>query len=390
MLTLSLNDAQYALSKVHGFESMKQGIEGVKKIFLRHQCIQSDPIDVAGRNADLTLQSRVLDYTEDHLNTLLYTRRDVFEYYCKAFSIQPMEKYPVFHWLRKQLQEKYAPFFKEYKNEIAEILKMMEEAPLSSLDLKNLEKTPRNTIPLSRAILGRLWACGKTAIHHREGSLKYYGLIEDIIPGEYLTQEPDDEECIKGIASIITRASRLISPSKAAEQWRFIGNAKKVRQVLDTLEKEGVLFSLKLSNHKWNLYALTEDKHLWEDPQPPEADYVRFLAPLDPLLWNRALFKTVCGLEYFWEAYRKPENRVYGYYCLPVLFNGNAVGLIEPFLRKKEKVLEIRRFYMLNVGIDRERFMVALEAELRRFSGNLRAEALEVTNGGSWLKNIHL
>jgi uncharacterized protein YcaQ len=98
VLTISLNDARYTLSKIHGFESLEHGIKGVRKIFLKYQCIQSDPIDVAGKNADLTLQSRVLDYKEEYLNDILYKGRDVFEYYCKAFSIQPMEKYPIFHW----------------------------------------------------------------------------------------------------------------------------------------------------------------------------------------------------------------------------------------------------------------------------------------------------
>lgn len=91
MLTLSPSDARYVLSKIHEFESLELGLEDTKRIVHKHQCIQSDPIDVAGRNADLTLQSRVSNYKEGYLYDILYNSRHAFEYYCKAFSIQPME-----------------------------------------------------------------------------------------------------------------------------------------------------------------------------------------------------------------------------------------------------------------------------------------------------------
>lgn len=390
MHILSRDDARNALFETHGFSTLKQGINGSLEVLRKHQCIQSDPIEVAGRNADLTIQSRVADYRQGYLYTLLYENRHFFEYFCKMLSILPIEKYPFFNWLRKRLQKKHAPFFEEHRKDTAIILKMLEEGPVSSRDIKGWKKVEWwGKTALSRVILERLWSCGKVMIHHREGSVKYYALTDDLVPETYFYGAPD-EECINEMVRIIVSASRIVSPSRAPEQWYAIGKTKEVKELLRTLEKEGDIFSFNLEGFKGELFAPAEDRTIWEDPVPPESDYVRFLAPLDPLNWNRALFNAVYNMEYSWEVFRKQEDRIYGYYCLPVLFNGNAVGLIEPYFRKKDKILEIRSFRILNVDIDQKKFKKTLKTELQRFSSNLGAIGLEVKNGASWLENNDL
>jgi hypothetical protein len=93
-------------------------------------------------------------------------------------------------------------------------------------------------------------------------------------------------------------------------------------------------------------------------------------------------------MEYSWEVYKKVKDRKYGYYCLPILFHGDAVGLIEPFYRKKERTLEIRAFHLLDTTVDKARFRSALTDELLRFSSNLSAECLDVKSENRWLRTI--
>ena len=386
MLSVSRADARNALWVTHGFTQLQQGMTGARKALQKHQCIQSDPIEVAGRNADLTLQSRVSDYNQQYLYDLLYTTREAFEYHCKMLSILPMEKYPFFNWMRTRLSERHAPFFEEHKKETAFILKMLEDGPVSSRDIKGWKKVDWwGRTALSRVILERLWSCGKVMIHHREGAIKYYALTEDVVPA-LCAEPPDDNTCVKEMTHIIVKAARLVSPSKAPEQWYSIGNAKKVRDILGILVKEGVVFPLTIEGIKGDLYVPAEDRKIWEDPLQPENDYVRFLAPLDPLIWNRSLFEAVYKMKYRWEVYKKAEDRVYGYYCLPILFNGETVGLIEPYFKKKEKVLEIRSFHMVQ-SVDKDRFMGAMTGELQRFAANVKAEKLTVDES-TWLKDV--
>ena len=53
------------------------------------------------------------------------------------------------------------------------------------------------------------------------------------------------------------------------------------------------------------------------DPGPPS---VSLLPPLDPLMWDRRLVKTVFGFDYIWEVYVPAPKRRHGYYVLPILF----------------------------------------------------------------------
>lgn len=53
---------------------------------------------------------------------------------------------------------------------------------------------------------------------------------------------------------------------------------------------------------------------------------VRFLAPFDPVVWDRARFAQLWGWEYRFEAYTPAARRERGYYALPMLWGDRVVG----------------------------------------------------------------
>jgi uncharacterized protein YcaQ len=64
-------------------------------------CIQYDPIDICGRNAELTLQSRVRGFTKAMLDELLYKDRVLFDYPDKNLALIPAEDWPYFERYRE-------------------------------------------------------------------------------------------------------------------------------------------------------------------------------------------------------------------------------------------------------------------------------------------------
>jgi uncharacterized protein YcaQ len=58
----------------------------------------------------------------------------------------------------------------------------------------------------------------------------------------------------------------------------------------------------------------------------PAADAVRFLAPFDPIVWDRARFERLWGWEYRFEAYTPVSKRKLGYYALPMLWRDVVIG----------------------------------------------------------------
>jgi hypothetical protein len=355
-------------------------------------CIQSDPIDIAGRNHDLTLQSRVAGYRPAHLDALLYKDRKLIEYTCKMLSVLPIEDWPAHHWRRNFHEQQDEAFMKEHRGEVAKVMKALESGPVSSRELESEKKAHWwGMTKVARIALEKLWMQGRLVIHHREAGAKFYALAEDVVPDKILCAEPPDrDEARLSLTLSICRASRLASPSRSPEQWWFVGRkSAAVQKDLEALAKRGDLFRLEVEGCKPPLYAPVEDAEIWDGAMEPEESSVRFLAPLDPLLWNRKLFGELYCHEYVWEVYKRPRERKYGYYCLPILFDGEYVGLVEPFMRKKDRVLEIRSLHIFDEALRKSAaFRDAFSDELEVFSAYCGADDVADLTKGKRLSRL--
>jgi uncharacterized protein YcaQ len=60
----------------------------------------------------------------------------------------------------------------------------------------------------------------------------------------------------------------------------------------------------------------------------PAAAAVRFLAPFDPLVWDRRRFEHLWGWAYRFEAYTPPAKRKMGYYAMPLLWGDDVIGWV--------------------------------------------------------------
>ena len=67
-----------------------------------------------------------------------------------------------------------------------------------------------------------------------------------------------------------------------------------------------------------------------------------FLAPLDPLMWDKALISVIWNYQYSWEIYTPAIKRKYGYYTLPILYGDRFVGRIEAIPNRTEHVLHVK------------------------------------------------
>jgi hypothetical protein len=95
---------------------------------------------------------------------------------------------------------------------------------------------------------------------------------------------------------------------------------------------------------------------------------VRFLAPFDPLVWDRRRFEHLWGWAYRFEAYTPAPRRRFGHYALPVLWGDTVVGWANVAL--------VGGAVRATLGYARGRpadqgFRRALDAELARVEGFL-------------------
>ena len=78
------------------------GKEGAAQYVRQAGCIQYDPVDVCGKNAELTLQSRVKGFQKQTLQELLYKDRELVDYSDKEIAILPTEDWPYFSRYRER------------------------------------------------------------------------------------------------------------------------------------------------------------------------------------------------------------------------------------------------------------------------------------------------
>jgi uncharacterized protein len=109
-----------------------------------------------------------------------------------------------------------------------------------------------------------------------------------------------------------------------------------------------------------------------DEPAPAR---VRFLAPFDPLVWDRRRFEHLWGWSYRFEAYTPVAKRVRGYYALPLLWRDRVIGWANASVTAG--ALDVELGFVDGRPRDRA-FSREVDAEIARLEAFLRLEQLAV------------
>ena len=338
------------------------GKDGAYAYVRQAGCIQYDPVDVCGKNAELTLQSRVKGFKKKMLHDLLYKDRKLVDYADKELSIWPAEDWPYFSSYRDRSRKLGRTFkgLKPLEKKAVEYIR--ENGPVSSDSLPiegeifwhssmhwsgNWQKKSQ----AARSVLEQLYTDGDLVIHHKKGSRKYYDLAERYLPEEILKADnpckDEDEFTAWRVLRRIGAAGLLWDKNSTS----FLGidiNAEKRKSVLEKLMSEGRIIPVNVEGIKQVFYYRAEDDDLMQSVIEGSADLkprMSFIAPLDPLMWDKALILALWDYQYSWEIYTPAVKRKYGYYVLPVIFGDSFVGRIEAVPDRKTGVLEVKNIW---------------------------------------------
>ncbi|MHB8460370.1 MAG: winged helix-turn-helix domain-containing protein [Candidatus Limnocylindrales bacterium] len=318
--------------------------------------LQFDPLEVAGRNHDLVLLARVAGYRRAWTDALLYDLRVLFEAYNKGLSILPTSELPYHRitWDRARA-EHTGGAFDEHAPLVEELLdRIRRDGALSSTDLEPRAAIdwywrPTNQV---RALLEALAEAGIIAITRREGNRRVYDLAERLFPPEILSDRPPEREQRRHRLLSRYRAHGLLGTGGQAELWFGVNpDGAGGRAVLrDDLVESGDLVPVRVEGIRGDRFVIGADTHLLETaaeeiagsvPPGRRPPGVALLAPLDPLVWDRDLLRTLFGFDYVWEVYVPERRRRWGYYVLPILFGDRLVGRIEPRIDRRAGALRV-------------------------------------------------
>lgn len=384
-LNLTISEAKRFILYKQGLfgEHRFAGKDGALDFVRQAGCIQFDPIDVCGKNAELVLQSRVSGFKKQMLYELLYEDRKLLDNWNKNLSIIPLENWKYFKRDRDWHLENERSF-EEIQAVCAKIKKIISErGPQCSADLEMPEKVDWywTKTKLSRAALEHMYFRGELAIHHKKKGIKYYDLIERCIPQEILiAEDPYKDDFDHKKWRVLERIGSLgLLWNRPSDAWLGIGDLKSEtrKKVFDALLAEKRIVPVHVEGIKHTLFCLAEDAAIGgiirkssgtaAASTATEKPRCEFIAPLDNMMWDRKLIKELWNFDYKWEIYTPAAQRKYGYYVLPLLYGENFIGRIELVYDKKAKVLEVKKlWYEPNVKVTKK-IESAVATDVKRF-----------------------
>lgn len=361
------------------------GKEGALQYIQQAGCIQYDPVDVCGKNAELTLQSRVKGFTRSMLADLLYVDRLLVDYSDKELSIWSREDWPYFSGYRAMSKVHGAGFEGIPELEARAIAFIREHGPVSSDTLPIEGKIYwhssmhwsghwQNQSNAARSVLEQLYTDGVLLIHHKSGSRKYYDLAERYFSPKLLNAE---NPCPDDIALLRWRIKRRVGAvgmlwNRRSDAWLGINMSTEQRNfAINALEADGIIVKAEVESIRSPLFFLTEDIPLMEAVRQGVLDTkprLEFLAPLDPMLWDRKLVEALWDYHYKWEIYTPVNQRKYGYYVLPILYGDKFVGRIEAAADRKAATLVVRNIWYEDGVKQTKKLARAIEGACRRLA----------------------
>ncbi|WP_284089369.1 winged helix-turn-helix domain-containing protein [Acinetobacter pittii] len=343
-----------------------KGLEGTLQAIEHLGYVQIDTISVVERAHHHILWSRVPDYELSHLNSLV-GERQIFEYWYHAASYLPMKDYryalPAMMSVRKGESRYFNRGDQHLMNEILARVRAEGKIRLRDIDKNNKKSLGNwwNTGPGRRAF-EQLYMQGDLMICERNGMEKGFDLTERCLPENIDLSMPTLYEYAQYLFNNTLRAH-------GAFTWKQLVHLKKndLKETMRVVLKEhidaGVVSAIKLENGQ-TLYV---DVAAME--QKVSTDFgLKILSPFDNSLIHRDRLASLFEFDYRIECYVPAAKRVYGYFCLPILYQDELVGRVDCKAHRSIKELEVISLHLEKTVKNKELFFFELEQELKRFA----------------------
>ena len=280
----------------------------------------------------------------------LYERREIFEATNKALSFVPASEFP---WFRHVMGRKGPRFHNAALAENAAVAervleRIRAEGPLSSHDFereagatKDWFGMPENAV---RSVLEAYTVTGVIGLARRDGNIRYYDLLERLLPAELLAQEVPERD--KQRHKLLSRLPRP-RPARRRRRRRHLRPHRQPAGAQGAPPGAGRARRARARRRRGHarqaLRRSPGSSRCWRRRRSRQPS-VAFIAPFDSLLWDTALLASLFDFEYVWEGFFPPAKRRWGYYVLPILFGDRFVGRIEPRIdrgRGRVEVLDV-------------------------------------------------
>jgi len=339
--------------------------------------VQIDTLHVVNRAHTVTLWARFGSYGIDDFHKLIYTagQRRLYEGWGHAASIIPLEHYRYHRW-RADRRISYNPGFQEWVNkngnrDLAEqtLARIRSEGGMrvGEFEYKGPRKGEWYDWKPPKMALEALFAWGDLMVADRVNFQRVYDVRERVLPAWVDTTPVDPDEARHFCLEQAAKALGVFEPRHLT--FYAYMRATPVRSLIKALIKEGVLVEIQgetmNKDKKWMVHRDNLPLLRRAAEGDIKAERTTFLAPFDSLFWAGDRDQKLWGFKQLLECYKPAAERVYGYFCFPILHKDRLVGRFDPKLDRKAGVLHLNALY-LEPGIEPDDELVTGVATVMR------------------------
>jgi uncharacterized protein YcaQ len=327
-------------------------------------CVQIDTLHVVQRSHYLVLWSRLGNYDPVDFDRMIYTpaERRLFEGWQHAASIIPLEDYRYqIPRMRAARQGHLQPggWLSEPGNQdlLDSVFERIErEGPMLARDFE-YDGPKRGSWwdwkPAKNA-LELLYSWGELMIGSRINFQRVYDLRQRVLPEWVDASEPTEGERDLYWLEQGVRALGICQPVQAADYSYSKRNFAK-RHLPEMLEA-GIFKEVKVRVFDDSVKSFiihSQDQQTLEKAADGEltAQRTTFLSPFDNLFWAKGRDQEIWNFRNLLEAYKPSPTRIWGYFNMPILHNGELIGRIDPKVDRKKSLLIVRSIF-IEPGVD--------------------------------------
>ena len=342
--------------------------------------VQLDSVNVFSRTHYMPFFSRIGLFDRGALDDWLWQSRELFEYWGHEASLIPVAQHRLFRWrMAQQLKWKRLTELEQNEPEyLASVYDQVKEnGPLRTRDLE--EPGDRDATQMwgwsnGKVALEALFLKGVVTASDRPNFIRMYDITERVIPRESLDHPtPGHDEALAELLLLAASYLGVATADDLADYHRIRMPA--ARPVLRRLVESGALEEVEVEG--W-------DKPAYLHPEatlPRWAKGTALLSPFDSLIWYRPRVERLWDFHYRIEIYVPEPKRVYGYYVLPFLLDGDLVARVDLKTDRRANALQVKGAFG-EPGIDRKRVGRALRKELESVASWLDLDDVVVDRNG--------
>ncbi|PPF13622.1 MULTISPECIES: winged helix-turn-helix domain-containing protein [unclassified Rathayibacter] len=347
--------------------------------------LQLDSVNVFERSHYLPLLARLGPYERSLLDAAAFSPDGPYvEYWAHEAALVRREDLPLYRWRMEHYRRVRLPEHEGWAHENRATLDWLRAAladgPLRASEIEheaNVRTGPWWGWSDIKRGLEVLFRWGEVVTAGRTRFERSYGLAERLLPSAVLDADVPLPDAVRELVRRAARAHGIGTLGDLADYHRLLQSPTRV--AIDELVEAGELERVEVRGWERGGRSVPLWRHVdARRPRTLRADAL--LSPFDPVVWHRPRAELFFGFRYRIEIYTPAEQRVHGYYVLPVLLDDVIAARVDLKSERKRRVLLVQAAWLEpGAPADTPERLAALLVEAAAWQG---LDAVEVVGRG--------